>query len=419
MARSRKGRIGESTELLVQLEHQYRGRPQARRIRMLRLLKQDSGRSLKQVADELQCSERTTLRWWNTYQKFGLSVLIRPKKRTNPALQGIDEEQLRKLKAKLRTGAFSSLKEIQQWLRLQFNISYSLTTVSKLLNERLNARQIWVIGDEKDVLPTSSASAPSQPPLKNTIPDRMVDFLNHLPVTGDIRQWIEEFRNGLATILGEVDRISVNINNGCNLSGAESKIESINIIRHYTEQEPDGRGAKGEKIVSERLEGSRGEQLVKEMTSQGFPLTQYHKPITTDYYFHQNNYLGTIILWRKKTNAPISKEVSALMLRLEPFIVFLLSDGVARLQRAEPVANEFQKMFRAVSNEAGLTAREREVMILHLLGKPYEEIAEKLFISVDTVRKHVKAIHRKTGSRSYTELFGTYFGPFQPPHQDI
>jgi DNA-binding CsgD family transcriptional regulator len=64
-----------------------------------------------------------------------------------------------------------------------------------------------------------------------------------------------------------------------------------------------------------------------------------------------------------------------------------------------------------MSKDAGLSLQERRVVTLRLLGHAYKEIADKLNISEDAIKKHLGSVHRKTGTRSYTELFAKYFTP--------
>ena len=46
----------------------------------------------------------------------------------------------------------------------------------------------------------------------------------------------------------------------------------------------------------------------------------------------------------------------------------------------------------------GLTNREAEVWQYRCIGRTYKQISQKLFITVDTVKKHVKSIHAKRES---------------------
>lgn len=61
---------------------------------------------------------------------------------------------------------------------------------------------------------------------------------------------------------------------------------------------------------------------------------------------------------------------------------------------------------RKPSEDHGLTTREEEVCRLRLEGFTEKEIAEKLFIGFETVKTHLKHIHRKLNVRSKKALVG-------------
>jgi DNA-binding CsgD family transcriptional regulator len=96
---------------------------------------------------------------------------------------------------------------------------------------------------------------------------------------------------------------------------------------------------------------------------------------------------------------------------LRPFFVFLLSDFVARHQAAKPVDHAFATAIDELTRQTGLTMQERRILHLQLLGLGYEEIADTLNISLNTVRTHVRSIYMKTGAHGQTELFAKYFTP--------
>lgn len=58
----------------------------------------------------------------------------------------------------------------------------------------------------------------------------------------------------------------------------------------------------------------------------------------------------------------------------------------------------------AADNRADLTEREKEILSLLCQGYRYKEIAERLFISIDTVRAHVRHIYDKLHVNSRYEL---------------
>jgi DNA-binding NarL/FixJ family response regulator len=62
------------------------------------------------------------------------------------------------------------------------------------------------------------------------------------------------------------------------------------------------------------------------------------------------------------------------------------------------VDEEFARRFQ-------ISPREREVIVLLNEGLGNREIAQKLFVSLATVKTHVHNIYEKTGARSRYELF--------------
>jgi LuxR family maltose regulon positive regulatory protein len=58
---------------------------------------------------------------------------------------------------------------------------------------------------------------------------------------------------------------------------------------------------------------------------------------------------------------------------------------------------------RAGREGSGLTGREFEILELLAQGDKYREIADKCFISLDTVRTHVKHVFEKLGAQNRTQ----------------
>lgn len=57
-----------------------------------------------------------------------------------------------------------------------------------------------------------------------------------------------------------------------------------------------------------------------------------------------------------------------------------------------------------MASRHGLSDREQEVALLLLQGLKYKEIADRLCISLDTVKTHVSRVYRKTSTSSRTDL---------------
>jgi DNA-binding NarL/FixJ family response regulator len=72
---------------------------------------------------------------------------------------------------------------------------------------------------------------------------------------------------------------------------------------------------------------------------------------------------------------------------------------------ARQVINVFQQTQGKVQQEedSGLSSREIEVLTSLSDGNNYQEIADRLFISVDTVRHHIRNIYRKLHVHSQSE----------------
>lgn len=59
-----------------------------------------------------------------------------------------------------------------------------------------------------------------------------------------------------------------------------------------------------------------------------------------------------------------------------------------------------------------LTQKEKEITQLVVLGKPYKVIAEKLGISINTLKTHMKNVFSKYGVSSKIELHNRLTGSF-------
>lgn len=91
-------------------------------------------------------------------------------------------------------------------------------------------------------------------------------------------------------------------------------------------------------------------------------------------------------------------------------------EQVARGERVEPQPGEHDDAFgRWPGQEAGLTPREAEVLALICQGLTNQDITERAFIGMNTVKTHIRKIYRTIGvvSRSQAVLWGLSNG-FEP-----
>ncbi|MDQ1043379.1 response regulator transcription factor [Streptomyces sp. V4I2] len=78
----------------------------------------------------------------------------------------------------------------------------------------------------------------------------------------------------------------------------------------------------------------------------------------------------------------------------------ILAQGVRKVAAGERFIDPQLALRALCSAESPLTSREREVLRLAADGTPTREIAERLALSVGTVRNHLNAVSRKTGARN-------------------
>jgi transposase len=125
-------RITQSPPTLLALEKQLRGRPFTDRIKLLRLLKARTVRSLRAAAPLLGYSERQLQRWWATYLTGGLEALLRWQPHAGRPEQ-VSAEAWSALAVEMRAGRIARLKEVQRYLREHWGIHYhSLNGISQL-----------------------------------------------------------------------------------------------------------------------------------------------------------------------------------------------------------------------------------------------------------------------------------------------
>jgi DNA-binding CsgD family transcriptional regulator len=403
MARQRRTQIQESLDFLQSLEQHYKGEPVEARIRVLRILKEDPSRTLELAARLAGCSERSVYRWWSHYQARGIEGILSNRRSSTPAQNRIGRNEVDELKQMLQTGELATLHDVQSWLETRFGVRYSLKGVANLLQRRLKARRVWIVSEGGDIRINEVKTA--QPAVDGTlIPDKVLHFLNRMPLTNNTERAVESYRDALSGLLGEVDRVSIFVNIRCDLQDPETYQPGIMVAL--------GIQTGDDMYVSSFPSDNRtSEMLLENLRSQGLPLENYHTPIPFDYYYYDRAYLGTIFLWRERSKQPISQRVHDTVKLLEPFIIYMLSDLIARYNYAHPIDRLFYDALHEMQMEAGLSVQERRVVAFRLLGLAYKEIADKLNISEDAIKKHLGSVHRKTGTRSYTELFAKYFTP--------
>lgn len=236
--------------------------------------------------------------------------------------------------------------------------------------------------------------------------EAMLRFMNALPIHGSIVEWLGAVRDGLLGLFNDVDRVMIDVNYLCDLNDPENYEPAKAVTQHVIDK-------RQERVVVETQphQQTHSKRLIQQARVNGFDPDEFHSPHCFEYFYGERAYLGAVILWRERRRHPISDETIGQLEAMRPFMIFLLSDLVARHSYSRPVDRAFHQALARLSTELKLSDREQEVLAVHLFGYPYQTIAEMIHISIDSVRKYVKAIHRKAGVATYTELFAKYFTP--------
>jgi len=115
--------ITEDEATLRREERRLRGRPTAVRVRALRLLKSGATCTLGACADLVGHSPRQVARWWATYRREGLAVLLREPTWPGKAPR-LTPEALAGLEAAMTEGGIATLKDAQAYLADRHGIVY-------------------------------------------------------------------------------------------------------------------------------------------------------------------------------------------------------------------------------------------------------------------------------------------------------
>lgn len=391
--------VREPISQLKKLELDYADTPMAPRLLMLKMLKESQKRPMSEVAADLGVSQRNVMRWWSTYRREGLDALLRYRPSGGKRPRRLDDDAMAALQEKLETEGIGTIEEARGWLEDRFGVRYSRSGVWYLMRNSLGAIPRGWVAFHDEMAEAVPRSTPSPALPSSSIPEKILQFLNGLPVSGGRKEMTLAFRDSLKQLLCDVDRVTVVVNFECNLTAPET----------YRPETFISQMAETAQVAVSSMQQSNIDRLIERFRQDGLPLNDFHAPSGFEYYYADTAYIGAIFLWRRRENSVISEETIQMMGTLRPFIEYVLSDIVVRDRLERPIGGAFNKALAHLTRDAGLTTQEERVAILQLLGHSYREIADRLYVTVDTIKKHFKQIYRKTKTRSQAELFAKYF----------
>lgn len=237
-------------------------------------------------------------------------------------------------------------------------------------------------------------------------PPRFMRFINSIPTTYEVDEWVRQFRVALADVLDGVDKVSVLVDVGTGLDSSESKPLEVAVLKSV------GTSARqrARTYTQSMRKQTPGKMLAAQAERQGFPVEDYYPPSIHDFNSPTGDYVGTILLWSRR-GRPTPRHTLEFLETLRAFIVHLFTDCVLRYTRRDPELRLFKDMMVSVAGRIGLTPRETEVFGLLLLGVDRTEIPKRLHIGPSTLKKHVAAIHLKAGTTNFNELIARYYMP--------
>ncbi len=231
------------------------------------------------------------------------------------------------------------------------------------------------------------------------------ELLNRLPINCDPAQWCFAFQNALHVLVPEAARITVHVNMQCVPTDDRPTETVVSLVQHLGE-------IQARQYPTVLLTANSSESIFRQLHEQFLrvhvPLEQYAPPVHFEYYY-RGQLAGYVVLWfTELSDAQISR-ASAVISKLEHFIVFALSDCIARNRWAPAVNGDSTMTFHRYAEEWRLTEQDRKILMHLLSGASYKEAADRLGISINTVRKHTQKIYRSTGTNGLAELSAKYF----------
>ena len=227
------------------------------------------------------------------------------------------------------------------------------------------------------------------------------------------REWVPGIRHAIIALLSDVDYLVANIRHDFDVLNSDGG--GGHVFRQNVGS--DGTLTNESKSSGDLVKPEEG--IIQAGKNQGFPFDKYHFPPTAFNYFldpgtrsisdaSDDSYIGTFLLFSLKENPPISQANIDLVERLRPFFVFLITDFIVRSNSNKGAGSEYELMLGRVAGNAGLTPREQRVLSLAFLGHSYQEIADLIFVSLNTVKSHIRSVYKKTGVKKLGEIYLKY-----------
>ena len=240
----------------------------------------------------------------------------------------------------------------------------------------------------------------------------LLQLLTNVPDSPDVITWCLEMKRWLSPLFPGVDQFGVSLAGNIDLFDPGNSATGKFLFQATVATE-GGAGGEGTVHVEGMDSGKLWQKIFRKGVADGqVDPARFHPPIGDDYFYtyrEKSAYIGSINLLTRLENPPISDEELARFRTLRPLFSRLMAEAVARIQLADPQVREYYNAMARVDPDKLLTTRERDVVLLHLMGYRNEEIARSLSVDTSTIKTHTATILRKLGLNNVKELMGKAF----------
>lgn len=244
-----------------------------------------------------------------------------------------------------------------------------------------------------------------------------IRFLNALPgLVDDLKSGVIAFREALQELFPEVDKVVVYMDFSFRMGDSANYVPDI-----YLDYLVNTESEEAERVDIVEI-GNRPDHssaLLKMMRSQGLPVDDYYPPDVIELGYENYAHLGTIFLFRCLYKTPLPESTLRELKQLQPFFSAVIFGQAAQYQASKPSEFIATIVVRKISSDGDLSLSERKALTCQLMGYSYKETADRLHVSIATIKKHLTSVHRKTGTTSLGELFGKYLSFRQDLKDDL
>lgn len=235
---------------------------------------------------------------------------------------------------------------------------------------------------------------------------RRDQFLSTLPqIFESTIQWFGQFKCALNKLIPEVDKIIVSsIVSPLTILDVETAVEAY-IIRAGADIRE---GPKSDPTAMYDVERNDNPVRILRHFARQCDIHQYRTPIVLEMKMH-GRYFGLLILLQLRESRPISRASLQVLHDMTDFLRWAYTGTAFRKSYVSPGASVRAALSCQMQNRFGLTRADSAVLALLLSGFSYKTTADKLEITIDTVKKHVKKIYNRASVNSLSELWARYY----------